>query len=245
LDFIRLVLRYAVEREKCLDALPQFPSFRGEKWSTVSVGRPFFDADDYRKLLKAAFERLREPDLNPRTRYQRQELCWMIHIMVGAALRVGEAQSLRWKDCQIGVLSDDSRTNVLHLKVLGKHSKGGKREEAYGTAHALGAFHRLQIARTVKGEFHGKDDTSIKEHHRDGFRLLLEETGLREHEDGRTGDLKSLRPTGICLRLDESPNPNYRDVAKWARTSPEMIAKFYDQTHPEKHDTRVLGRFKK
>lgn len=30
-DFIRLVLRYAVEREKVLDSLPQFPSFRGEK----------------------------------------------------------------------------------------------------------------------------------------------------------------------------------------------------------------------
>lgn len=182
---------------------------------------------------------MREPDLNPRTRYQRQELYWMIHIIVGAALRVGEAQSLRLEDCQIGVLSDDNRTNVLHLKVLGKHSKGRKRE-------ALGAFHRLQIARSVKGELRQKDDTPIfKEHHRDGFRLLLEQTGLREHEDGRLRDLKSLRPTGISLRLDESPNPNYRDVAKWARTSPEMIAKFYDQTHPEKHATRVVGRFKK
>ena len=84
----------------------------------------------------------------------------------------------------------------------------------------------------------------FKEHHRDGFRLVARRNGIARTR-GRTRDLKSLRPTGISLRLDESPNPNYHDVAKWARTSPEMIAKFHDQTHPEKHATRVLGRFKK
>jgi hypothetical protein len=47
---------------------------------------------------------------------------------------------------------------------------------------------------------------------------------LREDSEGRTRDAKSLRQTGISLRLDLGPNPDYRDIAKWARTSPAMIA---------------------
>jgi hypothetical protein len=35
---------------------------------------------------------------------------------------------------------------------------------------------------------------------------------------------KNLRQTGISLRLDLGPNPDYRDIAKWARTSPAMNA---------------------
>jgi hypothetical protein len=246
LDFIRLVLRHAMEREKCLESLPQFPSFRGS-WQIVSEGRPFFNTGDYRKLIRVAWQRTREQHLNPRTKYQRLELYWLIHIMVGAALRVGEAQSIRWKDCFIDVLPDDDKTNVLYLKVLGKHSKGGKREQAYGTPIALGAWHRLRSAREVRGELKEKDETSIfKEHHRDGFRMLLELAKLREHaETGQTRDLKSLRPTGISLRLDETENPDYRDIAKWARTSPAMIAKFYDQTHPQHSVTRVMGSKRK
>jgi hypothetical protein len=48
---------------------------------------------------------------------------------------------------------------------------------------------------------------------------------LRVDADGRTRDAKSLRQTGISLRLDLGPNPDYRDIAKWARTSPAMIAR--------------------
>ena len=45
----------------------------------------------------------------------------------------------------------------------------------------------------------------------------------------------------ISLRLDLGPNPDYRDIAKWARTSPAMIAAFYDQTHPQLSVERIVG----
>lgn len=35
IDFVRLVLRHAKQIEKCLDELPQFPSFRGEAWEVI------------------------------------------------------------------------------------------------------------------------------------------------------------------------------------------------------------------
>lgn len=43
------------------------------------------------------------------------------------------------------------------------------------------------------------------------------------------------------MRLDLGPNPDYRDIAKWARTSPAMIAAFYDQTHPQQSVERIVG----
>jgi hypothetical protein len=44
------------------------------------------------------------------------------------------------------------------------------------------------------------------------------------------------------MRLDLGPaNPDYRDIAKWARTSPAMIVSFYDQTHPKASVGRIAG----
>ena len=71
---------------------------------------------------------------------------------------------------------------------------------------------------------------------------LLTAAELRTDTDGRTRDAKCLRQTGISLRLDLGPaNPDYRDIAKWARTSPAMIATFYDQTHPKASVGRIAG----
>jgi integrase len=117
LTFIRLVLRYAKEWDKCLDELPQFPSFRGEKWTCSPSPRPFLNRAQWRKVRALAKARAAEPDLNPRTRRQRHELYGFVMLCVGAALRVGEAHSLRWKDCQLVRLNDQRRTPAVHLSV--------------------------------------------------------------------------------------------------------------------------------
>jgi integrase len=146
LDFVRLVLRHAKSIEKCLDELPEFPSFRGEAWEVVPspapVPRP--RAVKLRKLGKA---RISEADLNPRTKQQRQELYWFLLICVGAALRVGEAYSLRWRDCELITLNDKDKTEAVHMWVFGKHSRGGRREEAYGMFGAVSAFKAMKAAR--------------------------------------------------------------------------------------------------
>src|SRR5262249_30887133 len=79
------------------------------------------------------------------------------------------------------------------------------------------------------------------EEHRDGMRELLIEADLRMTADSTSRDSKSLRQTGISMRLELGPNIDYRDIAKWARTSPGMIGKFYDQTHPKESVQRVTG----
>jgi hypothetical protein len=46
----------------------------------------------------------------------------------------------------------------------------------------------------------------------------------------------------VSLSRDLGPaNPDYRDIAKWARTSPAMIVTFYDQTHPKASVGRIAG----
>ena len=237
IDFVRLTLRYAKQIEKCLDELPEFPSFRGEAWEVVPSPRPFLDHEQWVKVRKLGKARIDEPDQNPRSKRQRQELYWFLLISVGAALRVGEAYSLHWRDCELIKLNDPDHTEAVHMKVLGKHSRGGKREEAYGMFGAVSAFKAMKAARPDARP----DDKLFTENHREGVKALLIKAKLRTDADGRTRDAKSLRQTGISLRLDLGPNPDYRDIAKWARTSPAMIAAFYDQTHPQHSVERIVG----
>jgi hypothetical protein len=238
-DFVRVVLRYAKEWEKCFPALPQFPSFRGPKWTCTPAPRPFLTREQYHKVCNVAKAQVNERNLNPRTKRQRQELWTFIRLSVAAALRVDEAYSLRFKDCEVMRLNDRRRTPVVHMKVLGKHSRGCEREDAYALGHdAVRAFVLLK-------KIHPEaklDDVVFREQHREGMKKLLNAVGLRsDAKTGRTRDSKSLRPTGISLRLDESRTPSYRDVAKWARTSPAMIFAFYDQTHREQSAERIVA----
>lgn len=237
LDFVRLVLRHAKHIQKCLSELPEFPSFRGEAWAVVPSPRPFLSHEQWVKVRKLAKSRISEPGLNPRTQRQRQELYWFMLISVGAALRVGEAYSLRWRDCRLVTLGDKDHTEAVLMHVLGKHSRGGKREDAYGMFGAVSAFKAMRAERPDAKP----DDPLFVENHREGMKELLSKANLRYDEDGRTRDAKSLRQTGISLRLELGPNPDYRDIAKWARTSPGMIAAFYDQTHPQLSVERIVG----
>lgn len=238
--FIRQVLRHAVEREQWLKELPPFPSFTERKWRILPNPRPFFNHSEYDLLRKTAAKRMREPDLSSRVRADREALYWFILICVGGCLRVGEARSLRFRDCSLSSIQVDKRKEpVLLMKVLGKHSPNGRtREDAFGLYGAVSAFKDLKKQRPDAKP----DDLLFPAHHREGFRELLAACKLRTTQDDRTRDLKSLRPTGISLRLDLGPkNPDYRAIAKFARTSPEMIAKFYDQTHPSALLQQVVG----
>jgi hypothetical protein len=237
LNFVRLVLKYAKNIEKNISDLPDFPSFRGEAWEVVPNPRPFLNHEQWVKLRKLGKARISEEGLNPRTQRQRQELYWFMLMSVGAALRVGEAYSLSWRDCELITLNDKEKTEAVHMKVLGKHSRGGHREEAYGMFGAVSAFKAMQKARPEAKP----DDPLFTENHREGIKELLRKADLWEDPDGRTRNAKSLRQTGISLRLDLGPNPDYRDIAKWARTSPAMIASFYDQTHPQQSVERIVG----
>ncbi|HUR35952.1 MAG TPA: hypothetical protein VM032_19250 [Vicinamibacterales bacterium] len=178
------------------DALSE-PAALGAANALVAVPspRPFLDHDQWVKLRKLGKARISEEGLNPRTRRQRQELYWFMLICVGAALRVGEAYSLRWRDCQLIKLNDEDHTEAVHMWVLGKHSRGGRREEAYGMFGAVSAFKAMRAERPDAKP----DDPLFLENHREGMKELLDKAGLRYDAEGRTRDSKSLRQMGISM----------------------------------------------
>ena len=57
---------------------------------------------------------------------------------------------------------------------------------------------------------------------------------------GRNQTIVASLPASAFLDLGHR-NPDYRVIAKCARTSPEMIAKVYDQTHPETLLEQAMG----
>lgn len=238
LDFVRLVLRHAKEWMACGNEIPQFPSFRGREWKVVPNLRPHLCYADWKKVRALAKERAFEEGQNPRSQRQRQELYCFLMICVGAALRVEEARSLRWMDCRVGKLDDADETDCVFMEVFGHHSQvTGKREKAWAIYDGFIGFNLLKSLRTnAKPE-----DKLFLEAHNAGMVELLLAADLRANVEGITRDSKSLRQTGISMRLDLGPNPDYKDIARWARTSPPIVFKFYDQTHPDDSVGRITG----
>jgi integrase len=224
LVFVRLVLRYALEWLKCIDRLPEFPSFRGAM-TVVTAPTPFLSLDEFTTLVVAAKARANEPGLNPRVRDQRRELYAFCMIAVGAALRVGEANSIRWQDCSLIKLDNAERQDAVRMMVLGKKSTGGKRLEAFGLYTAVTGYQRLKAWRPEAKP----GDLLFLENHRDGLTKLLKDTGLYLNRDKVTRNAKCFRTSGISMWLENSKNPDYTRIAKWARTSPEMLMAWYDQ----------------
>jgi integrase len=244
--FVKLVLQHARDELKWISSLPDFPKFRGE-WAVADAPNPFLTYKQYRKLFNTLRARKSEPDLNPRTKRQREELYWFVLICVGAALRVGEAHSLRWRDCKLVTLDDAEQTPAVQMLVHGKHRNaktaadfhGERREQAHGVYHAVSAFKLMQKARPDAKP----DDDLFLENHRDGVVEALKAADLYlDKITGRTRNGRCLRPTGICLRLEVGPRPiDYRAIARWARTSPAMIDRFYDQLFPATNAARIVG----
>jgi integrase len=246
LIFVMGVLEYA-QSQGVMKDIPKAPSF-SSKWTIQRRGRPFLTEAEYKKLHQLAKAQANEPNLNPRVRRQRLHLYWFILISVGGALRVGELESVRWCDCELVEVEapDGTEDEAVRMLVLGKHSRGGRREVAMVLYGGVYAFKEMLAARP---DSYVPEGRIFPESHREGMKQLLKDADLYEYRDPFTGDVltrdrKSLRPTGITLRLDKGKNISYRDIADWARTSPSMILDYYDQAHPGHSVTKVLG-FKK
>ena len=75
------------------------------------------------------------------------------------------------------------------------------------------------------------------------FEWLLNDLGLREDQNGRTRTLYSLRHTAIMLRLLYGKNIDLLTLARNARTSVEMLNRFYASTLvPEQNIAMLQSR---
>ena len=251
MTFIRQVLRWGQERKSLKIVVPPAPKRRG-RFAVVKQGRPNLSLKQWRRVTRKALtdaratEQRREQQERDRPRGRKVdpekswELYYFILIACGGALRTGEAYSLRWINCSKTVLITPEGTDedAIHVKVLGKHSRGGEREDGWLLMGGVVAFKKLRARR----EDDPPDAKLFRYNHEAGFRELLKSLNLyTDQKSGLTRNTKSLRVTGINLRLTKNPTVSLNDLRKWCRTSVVQIQHFYDQLHPETSAARVAG----
>ena len=249
--FIRQVLRWGVERKSLPITVPPAPKRKG-RFVVVKHGRPTFSLKQWRTVTLAARKRAQEAE-KKRAAQERTptrgrkvnvdkawELYYFIVFAVGGALRTGEAYSLRWMDCSETVLNTPGTDeDAIHVRVLGKHSRGGQRENGWVLMGGVDAYQQLRKRR----EGDRPEDKVFLYNHEPEFRELLKSLDLYiDPSSGMTRNTKSLRVTGINLRLLKNPGVPLNDLRKWCRTSIVQIQHFYDQAHPETSAARVAGR---
>ncbi len=252
ISFIRQVLRWGVERKSLAITVPPAPKRKG-RFHIVKRGRPTFSLKQWRTVTLAARNRAQDAE-KKRAAQERTptrgrkvnvdkawELYYFIVFAVGGALRTGEAYSLRWMDCSETVLNTPGNRDEdsIHVSVLGKHSRGGQRENGWVLMGGVDAFHQLRARR----EGDRPEDKLFHYDHEPAFRELLKSLDLYiDPSTEMSRNTKSLRVTGINLRLLKNPGVPLNDLRKWCRTSIVQIQHFYDQAHPETSAARVAGR---
>lgn len=249
--FIRQVLRWGVQKGLLKTTVPPAPKKTG-RYQVIKRGRPYLNLEQWRRLTAAARSRAEDADIRrksqdktpPRGRKVNPDKAWELYcfilIAAGGALRTGEAYSLRWRDCELTeVKTPEGLTErAVRVRVLGKHSRGGVREDGWVFFGGVDAFDLLRKRRMSASQ----NDSLFLYDHEAGFRQLLQSLELYiDPATEMTRNTKSLRTTGMCLRLTKNPQVSLNDLRKWARTSVVQIEKFYDQLTPELSAGRVAG----
>jgi len=217
--------------------LPYLPDLSAPFKSSTKVGhRAWFSLEEYNRLWRATQRRVKNP---PKPRWQRsyEQLHDYVLFMANTGLRPDESARLQFRDVSI-VDDEDTGQRILEIEVRGKRGVG----YCKSMPGAVIPFERLK-ARLRPAVDTGLIDERTAAHaeavlvkpkpsdllfdrsHRELFKTILEEEGLKQDRDGNPRTAYSLRHTYICLRLLEGAD--IYQVAKNCRTSVEMIEKYY------------------
>lgn len=236
---LRQTLKTAV-RHGWLDRLPDLSEpYRS---SPKISHRAWFSPEEYKKLYEATRKRAREP-LNPRYKWESEQLHDYVLFAANTGLRPDEARRLQFRDVTV-VEDDATEETILEIEVRGKRGVG----YCKSTAGAVRPFERLLARRRLaradeeagsgevkrqgprkpgSGDWRDPKPTELifPKSHRDLFKTILDEEELRTDREGQARTAYSLRHTYICLRLLEGAD--IYQIAKNCRTSVEMIEKYY------------------
>jgi integrase len=235
-------LRQVLKTANRMGWLPYLPNLSAPFRASGKIShRAWFSPAEYKKLYEATRRRVQNP---PKPRWKRS--CEQLHdyvlFMANTGLRPDEAARLEFRD--VSVVTDDStREKILEIEVRGKRGTG----YCKSMPGAVLPFERLKNRpRSVATETTvaaSTDTTGVKRParaklakprptdklfdmtHRELFKTVLEEEGLKVDREGNRRTAYSLRHTYICLRLMEGAD--IYQVAKNCRTSVEMIEKYY------------------
>jgi hypothetical protein len=228
---IKTILKYA-QRMGVIQTLPLFPSFK-----TMDTVRAWLSKADYSKLHNTArthvgekFE-LKDTKGNVyRTMHLTQELYELILFMVNTFIRPTDIRVLRHS--HIKLMKQES----VYL-LLSHPSTKGHAAPIVSMPQAIDVYQTIVERQKANGTYDPNGLVFMPEHaeNRDyalqqlgnQFNYLLTITDLKETPAGELRTLYSLRHTAIMFRLIESNGLDLLTLARAARTSVEMIDRFY------------------
>lgn len=214
-------------------SLPAFPTVK-----TQDIARPWFNAKQYdtlqrtaRRCIGKSFKQKTKEGVPLRNIPVTQELYDLILFMTNTFVRPTDIKVLKHKDVAV------VRKDATYLRLTHGQTKGHS-NPMISLPSAVNTYEKIKARQLTEG--YGKPDDYVfqperGEKQRDyalrslqrQFEQVLIEADLRKDEHGQTRSLYSLRHTSIMLRLLNAKDLNTLTLARNARTSVEMIDRFY------------------
>jgi hypothetical protein len=229
LNLIHKILILA-SREGLLDRLPVMP-----KVKTVDSPRGWFNEDEYELLKKKASEIAFSKEEVHLVRKEpiTYEMVHVIWFMTASFLRPSDMKMLRHRNIQV------VKEPALYLRITTDTSKTVNRpvvtmDNAVSIYEALIEDHKKNGKSVGKEDFVffpeiTKDKERWKAMDRMGrqFDYIVKAAELKKSPSGEERTIYSLRHTAIMFRLTKGENIDLLTLARNARTSVEMIERFY------------------
>lgn len=234
MGIVNKVLQYAANRN-AIDALPRFPKVRKQ-----DKPRGWFNQSEYQKLYRRAKvlvgteHEILSPNGNGRQKETRKlkitaDLHNMIVFMVNGFIRPTDLKNMQHKHVEI--IRDDHTYLRLSLPESKKHSKPIATME-----RAVDVYERQCKLYEANDQTKPDDyvfmpqysnrDTALKRLQHQ-FNFLLDDLGMKSDARGNERTIYSLRHTCIMFRLLNADGIDMLTLARNARTSVEMIERFY------------------
>jgi integrase len=231
LSHIKTILRYA-QRVGVLNALPAFPTLK-----TIDTPRAWFNSAEYTKLHRTCDANIGKVFKKAGTKGEQrrnititQELYDLILFMTNSFIRPTDIKVLQHK--HIAVI----RAEQTYLRLSHPPTKGHG-SPVVTMPEAVEIYDRLLERQRKEGFGEPGDYLFQPEHHENRdyalrtitrqFDQLLTIANLKKTASGESRTLYSLRHTCIMFRLTKGDNVALLTLARSARTSTEMIDRFY------------------
>ena len=238
---LRRLMKFALMKG-IIEVLPSFPSIKNN-----SNSRGGFTLEEYKRLVRAAKrmtltdwygEFSSTPDINWRCKaggiftgnqFVISEMALLIRFMVNTFVRPVDIKLIKHEHIQI------VRGQNTYLRLTLPESKRHK-TQIISMPIAVDIYERLKNISNQRGYAQASDYVFLPEikNREDAiylisrdFRKILVETGLRYGRHGQGRSLYSLRNTAITNRLLYGQGIDLLTLARNARTSVEMIERFY------------------
>ena len=237
LSHIKTILKFA-QKTNVISYLPHFPTVK-----IVDKPRSWFSSSEYNKLHNTALQHIGESkkvfEVDEKTGEQRplrnitlsQELYDLILFMANTPIRPTDLRILKHKHIAI-VRAPNQFLRLTHPPTK-KHSSPVismpstiELYEKMRARHLAEGYEDIGETHLFQPQHPQNRDYALQQIHRQ-FDYLLEMTNLKTDNYGQSRTLYSLRHTAIMFRIVNSKNFNLITLARNARTSTEMIDRFY------------------